>query len=364
MLTEIRPFPVGHVSNPIPSPACATVQRRAVRIRFGQRLSAMSLDSSKITVKESLIYSAGEIVFAVDTGNTVTASIVDQPGVIEVERGTTRPVLVRHGVGLIREALQVNDGVRIGVKFGHDLPHCGLGSSSAVIAATAIALNELYGCPLSDATLARYLAQNHGEEIRGDDSQLVPVQCLGGSGIANLVPGALTVLAGETTLIGSMTIPDGLHAVLAVPEDLPKHGMDALALIQAERDQAAGFEETGRKYAQRVAFDLVHDGLPRMAHGDLSGIGRIVFRHRFEMGSIRNCSFIHPRLLEIADGVRPIWERHLAPVLGLSSVGPAFYAITSEVAACRQIFEANRLRCFVAPLFNTRYQVVEACDIG
>ncbi len=352
-------FPIGVAQQPISVPGPNEACCRKVQIYFGQRVSSMSLDSRKIVPREGTIYTAGEIVVAIDTGVTVEAALLDEPGRIEIIDGAaSRPLLMRHAVGLMRAALSVDDGLRLQLDVRRHLPHCGLGSSSLAVAAVAIAINELYGRPIPDDVLARYLAQNHGEEIAGDERRLLPVQCLGGSGVANLFPGALQVLAGQTTVIGTMHIPDTYRAVIGVPADRHAPVLDAAALMEAEAEQAAGFAETGRLHAAQVAYDLVHEGLPGMVRGDLAGIGKIVFNHRFLWGSIRNCRFSHPRLLEIADGVRHLWEDRTAPILGLSSAGPAFYAVTEQVETCRHVFENQGLETFTCPLFNDRYRVL------
>jgi hypothetical protein len=62
-------------------------------------------------------------------------------------------------------------------------------------------------------------------------------------------------------------------------------------------------------------------------------------------------------LLEIAAGVRHLWEEGTAPILGLSSAGPAFYAITEHTAPCIHAFERQGLETFTVPLFNGTYRV-------
>ena len=49
--------------------------------------------------------------------------------------------------------------------------------------------------------LIKYLAQNHGEEIDGEDFYLNPVQCIGGSAAAGIYKAGLILLAGESSPI-------------------------------------------------------------------------------------------------------------------------------------------------------------------
>lgn len=316
----------------------------------------MAIDPSRITSNNNMVFTPGEIVFAISVLRFVTATIVEQPGVTIIGERVRRSVLVRHAVALMRNALGVREGLYIEIDTPLELPHCGLGSSSGLIGAVAAAINELYGCPLSDDVLIRYLAQNHGEETEGDQEHLIPVQCIGGSAAAGLHTGGLLVLTGESTVIASMDVDPKYRVVIGVPTD--SVARDAAALMELEIQQFPRFLETGQRYGPQIAFAILHFGLPAMVRGDLGPIGDIVYEYRFNMGSIENCSFVHPCLLKIAARVRTLKDRGLAAVLSLSSVGPAFFAVTTNIDECKQEFAASGMRCFEVTVYNSRYRVV------
>jgi predicted sugar kinase len=352
---DFEPFSVGTVLNPLVAPTAGPACK-SVCLEFPSRLCSMSLDSSGLSTDNRGVYRAGEILFAVNLCRCVTVTLLGETDRVNIHGDVGRPVLVRHAVGLMRQSLGVRDGLSVEVRAPVELKHCGLGSSSATIAAVAAAINELYGCPLSDQALARYLAQNHGEEIDGDDDHLVPVQCIGGSGVAGLYHGGLLVIAGECTVIGALEVPPAYRIVLAVPHDLRE--ADAATLMREEQDRLPRFAASGETHAYQVAYELLHQVLPAMVRGDLGAAGDLIYRHRFQRGSIENCSFMHPRMLAIGRKARTLKERGVAPVVSVSSVGPAFFAVTTDPQECCRLFTECDMRCMELSPYNTRYRVL------
>ena len=131
----------------------------------------------------------------------------------------------------MRKALGVNDGLYIEVKNQEELKHRGLGSSSSLIAGVAVAINELYGNPIKLDLLAKYVAQNHGEEISGNDNELIPVQCIGGSAIGGFFNGGLKIITGETCLIKSMYVPKKYKVVIGFPKDFKERDSKTMICI-------------------------------------------------------------------------------------------------------------------------------------
>lgn len=345
------------ILNPYRGPTAVEPVVQRVRVRTPSRLSCGSLDPRGITVERGGIYTAGEIVLSIDAARFATVEAHDVPGEVVLHEDLGRPSLVRRGEALMRAALGYQCGRRIDVGAALEIPHCGLGTSNALVGSVAIAINELFGNPIAPPALARYIAQNHGEELEGNDEWLQPVQCLGGYGVAALNQGGLFVLAGETTVIGAMDISEDFQVVLGVPRD--RLARDAATMMAIERQSFGGFAETGAKHADQIAYRLIHDVLPGMREGDLDPAGSLVFDYRFDMGSIQNCSFSHPRLNEIAASIRRLFEDGHATMLGLSSAGPGFYAVTREPDVCTAAFQAENMDCWRVGVHNETYRVDE-----
>lgn len=353
------PVRVGSVRGAVPSvPPVAGVEGR-VRLRYPNRLNAMALDPSKV-LPGAGSYPAGELVFVTDLFTSVEIQGTASGDGVEITADSARPVLGRHAALLMRQVLGLTGGMRITIRSHPLPPHVGLGSSSAVLAAVAAAINELCGRPLDHRTLMRLLVDNHGEEIDGNDDEIMPVQCIGGSAAAGLVPGAIQVVSGNAVALLAAPAPAGHTIVLAVPPDL--RSWDASESLRAEAENFDGFLETGRRYAPQIAYRLLHECWPDLVTGTPGTLGQLVFDYRFEMGSIRNCAFSHPRLLEYAAQVRQLFESGQAAVLSLSSVGPLFFALTEQPDAVAAGFEAAGLTTFRAMPWDQGY-LIDECTV-
>src|SRR6266403_2989788 len=178
-------FPVGKILNPITAavPNSAPIFRN-IQLKYPARLNAMALDPSKINVNANGIYTPGEVIFSIGLYKVVSLKLRADNN-INITEMSPRPQLIRHAALIMRSALGTPCGFDIDVQTD-DLKHCGLGSSSGLIAAVATTINELFGNPIERNVLITYLAQNHGEEIDGDDFNLQHVQCIGGAAAAGL----------------------------------------------------------------------------------------------------------------------------------------------------------------------------------
>jgi len=315
----------------------------------------MALDPSKIDFQDDGLYSAGQIDFKVDTFRRVTVCVLENVPDAIVSSDTKRPSLVRHAGELMRAALGNKDGLSIDVAADVELRHCGLGSSSNTIAAIGYAINELYGNPLDKMQLASYLARNHGEEIDESPGLLSPVQCIGGSALAGIVDGGVFVVAGAQKVIAQRDVPATYEIIVGIPSGF-KHP-DANFLLEEEARNMSKFILTGEKYGPTIAYRLIHECLPELTTGNLNPLGELIFDYRFRMGSIQNCSFVYPPMVEIAKELESLKQNGDALILSLSSVGPGFFAVTDRPSACIEKFTSLGLVVHRLRPYNGQYQV-------
>lgn len=348
---DFENFEVGTVFNDCVVTGVPKLQVPEITIDYPSRLEAMALDPGQIAENNNLVYRAGQIDVTVPLFKRVHVETGGDD--IEVSGSTPRPALVRHAALIMKRALNIEDGLKIDVSDEFNLRHCGLGSSSSLIAGVASAINEMHGRPVRPLDLVRYLAQNHGEEIDGDENKLVPVQCIGGSAVCGNFDGGLIVLSGEATPIAQIDVPNDMSVVIGVPEDF-EHP-DSQNLMQAEIDNMDGFRKTGTDYGQEIAYRLVHEALPGLINGDFKPTGDLIFDYRWNMGSIQNCSFVFPRMLEIADDLRTFRAEGDCDILSLSSVGPGFFAVTRNPVEAKQAFERNRMTTIETNVHNGAY---------
>lgn len=330
-------------------------QYKKVVLRYPSRLNAMAIDPSKIRINRLGIYTPGEILFPIQIFKKVGIEIRTDHRIL-IHTKSLRTHLILHAARLMQKALKVRRGFNITVEMEREMRHCGLGSSSGLMAAVAASINELYGNPISAHDLIKYLAQNHGEEIDGDEKNLQRVQCIGGSAAAGLVHGGMITLAGVGVPVATMRIAKDRKVVIGIPRDFI--APDAKTLMRKERQHMSAFVKTGKKYGATIAYHILHTTLPAMREGNLKVASRIIFTYRFKYGSIKNCSFVYPRMNQIAQSIQGLFTREDVDTLSLSSVGPAFFAITTNQTQCRTAFEKAGMRVFVTKINNDGYKVL------
>lgn len=348
---------LGEVRNPLDGPALLVghwPKYRQVIVEFPSRLDCMSLDPSLLDVNDRSVYTAGQLDFSVAIFRSVKLSARNDKQIVVTPKSGRYPLVI-HAAMLMQKALSLNIGFNIEYNEEGSLRHSGLGSSSALISAVAVAINELYGNPISLPALVKYLAQNHGEEIDNDPEHLVPVQSLGGSAACGTHDGGLLVIAGESRVIAKMEIPETYSVVLGVPEKFKSP--DSEELLRLEIDHMKGFTQSGNNFGKEIAYRFLHETLPAIAEGNLRKIGELIFDYRFNMGSIKNCSFVYPPIVEMANKLKPLFEEEHADILSMSSVGPGMFVITNEPEYCLQRFKEAGFKTSQVKVFNQQYKL-------
>lgn len=355
--TDFKPYKVGTVFNPIASniSGLKPIHQKVV-IKYPSRLNAMAIDPSKIAANQNLVYTPGEVVFSVKIYKKIEVRISGTKQLRLSER-TQRKSLVRHAFLLMRKALCFQGGFWIDIDNRNEIRHAGLGSSGSLIAGVAAAINELYGKPIDKRLLVRYLAQNHGEEIEGDKEMINPVQCIGGSAASGIFGGGMLLLAGESCVIKTMKIDESYSVIIGIPKDFVPP--DSKKALEQELENIEGFIKCGRKYGPQIAYNVFHRMLPAMVEGNLKVIGDVIYDYRFNMGSIKNCSFLYPKLPELTQRLAYLKHQGVADVLAISSVGPGIFAITKKPSTCLKAFKKADLNTFVTTIENSGYRVLQ-----
>lgn len=166
------------------------------------------------------------------------------------------------------------------------------------------------------------------------------------------------MIAGKATPIAKMKYE--AEVLIAIPNDFKTKNADEL--MRLEEENLWKFKETGEKYSEKIAYDLLHKALPGMCNGDITELAKVVFDYRFNMGSIENCSFVYEKMIEQANILRKLYENGKCELLTLSSVGPAFLAIVKndkQKQACKKLMEQIGMNVIETSICNTTYQVIQ-----
>ena len=331
-------------------------------LKYPCRLDAMAINPAAVCYNDSMVFTPGEVVISTKKYIMVTIKKIDCKNDLTISKTTKRKVLVKHAFYLMKNVLKFNESFYIDVNDNGIPKHCGFGSSSSTIAAVASAINELYGCPISNNDLIKYLASNHGEEISdSDENNLKMVQCIGGGATNGLVESGLIIIAGKATTIAKMNY-DG-KIVIGIPKDFELK--DANYLMEKEEANLYKFKKTGELYSEKIAYNILHKALPGIVNGSIKELADIVFDYRFNMGSINNCSFVYPKMIEQGKKIRKLYENNNCEFLSLSSVGPAYFAIVKDddqLNKCTSVFNDLNMNVMITEVNNDTYIVNDIDD--
>lgn len=331
--------------------------RESLILKYPCRLDAMAINPAAVCYNDKMIFTPGEVVISTKKYIIVTIKKIYNEEELVISKSTRRKVLIKRAYSLIKSVLKFDDSFYIDVNDDGIPKHCGFGSSSSTIAAVAAAINELYGCPISNEDLIKYLAANHGEEISDlDEDNLKMVQCIGGGATNGLVSSGIVIIAGQATSIAKMNYEGKI--IIGIPKDFKVQ--DADYLMQEEEKNLYKFKKTGDLYAEKIAYNLLHKALPGMINGSIKELADVVFDYRFNMGSIENCSFVYDKMVQQAEVLRKLYENDCCEFLSLSSVGPAYFAIVKnedQLNKCKNTFESLNMDIMFTEINNNTYVI-------
>ena len=355
-------FRAGTVLNAIEGTVKTKVNPRLKEIElfYPCRLDAMAINPAGVVYNEQLKFTPGEVAISIALGIYVRIKVLSDNGDnILISETSKRKVLISHACRIMFKALNVFPSIEVDVRDDNVLKHCGFGSSTATISAVAVAINEIYGKPISTQLLARYLANNHGEEICDSNEEfLKSVQSIGGSACSGMNNGGIFVIAGNATVIAKMKYK--ADVLIAIPKDFKEK--DASLLMDLEEQNLWKFKKTGDLYKDSIAYFILHKALPDMINQDLTGLSNIVFDYRFNMGSIENCDFTYEGLGQLANSIKSLYLDKHCNMLSLSSVGPAFFVVTKnkkDKDYCIKYLKSKNFNIRETHIFNTKYKIIE-----
>lgn len=321
------------------------------------RLDAMAINPAAVCYNEDMIFTPGEVVISTKKYIRVRIKRIEGLNKLIISDKTARKVLVKHAYYLIKEVLKFNDSFEIEVIDDGIPKHCGFGSSSSTIAAVSASINEMYGCPIPNKDLIKYLASNHGEEVNDlDEENLKMVQCIGGGATNGLTKEGVLIIAGQATCIAKMYYEGDI--LIGIPHDFKIK--DADFLMAEEEKNLWKFKRTGEKYSKDIAYNLLHKALPDMVNNSIKELANVVYEYRFNMGSNENCSFVYDGLVELGNNLRNLYENNDCEFLALSSVGPAFFVIVNnekQKEKCKKRMEELSLDIIETSICNDTYKV-------
>ena len=286
------------------------------------------------------VYTAGELAFSTKAYTISKLKVTDDHSEVRVFGDRARKNIALHIALLFKKVLSIKNGLEIHASNLHPYTHCGFGSSAAIQTATALAINTAFGNPIDGKEIVKFLSQNYGEEIKGDN-KLIHIQSNGG-GPAVALKGGMVAIAGEGVIIKQNAYPSGYSFVFGIPKSYVK--ADALQMFKKELSVLPLFKKTSKEYAQDASYLILHHLLPAMEEGRLKDIGDVIEKYRFDYGSLYNTGKVWPEMFELMHQLKPYRKKLGIEILSTSSVGPAIYALTTNPSKAEELFKRHGLR--------------------
>ena len=365
MVDRFPVFEAGHIFSECPNKIEKKLELKydKIKLEYPCRIDAMAIDPSAVCYNKDLIFTPGEVVISINRKIKVSIEVISENGgLIEISERTKRKVLIKHAYKIMCKTLKVEPSIKIDVDASEIIKHCGFGSSSSTIAAVSAALNELYDCPISNKNLIKFLASNHGEEVDDQNEEMLKmVQCIGGGATNGLTEEGIIIIAGRATTIAKLKYQSDV--LIGIPKNFTTKSADEL--MNLEEENLWKFKETGDKYSEKIAYELLHKALPDICNGNIRELSKVVFNYRFNMGSIENCSFVYNRMNEIASKIRILYENDNCELLTLSSVGPAFAVLVKDdkqKVICKELMEKLDMNIIETSVCNNTYSITETIE--
>jgi len=333
-------------------------------LNFPTRLAPMSIDDTIFSTNSKRIYSAGGIVVSIDNPIKIILELLnDKNGILHLDKNTRNPAIINHGYRIMCKLLNVSPSLSIYIDDSKVPRHSGFASNGASLGAVCSSINELFGTPIRNKDLLRFLATNYGEQYNvGDSEFLYKNICVGGCLATGLYKDGIQVLTGHT-LAGSTKYYG--TAIIAIPFDYKPISSNAfLNLEQIAVKNLIDFPN--EDYKRYITSNFKHIALPKLASSDISGISNIIFGDRFnDEGGLSIKKFvskIFPRSTQIAEKVRSLYDNDKphCDMLGTSSLSPTFFALTSNKVdenICIKRFKEQNMAVYVCPICNDTYSV-------
>jgi len=336
-----------------------------INLNFPTRLAPMSIDDTVLSINNKHTYSAGGIVVSIDNPIKISTKYLDDKnGVLYIDKETKNPAVINHGYRIMCKVLNISPSLSISIDDSKVPRHSGFASNGASLGAVCSSINELYGNPIQNIDLLRFLVTNYGEQYDEGDSEILSKNiCVGGCLSTGFYKDGIQVLSPEYDLVGSVEYNGS--AIIGIPIDykpIPSKVFTDLEQTTVKNLCDAPNEE----YKRYVNTKLEQVALPKLTSKDISGISDVVFEDRFnDKGGLSINKFISkifPRSVQIAEKVRVLFDndRPNCDMLGISSLSPTFFALTSNKVdenVCIKKFEEQNMNVFVYSICNNTYSI-------
>jgi len=287
----------------------------SLSVKFPGRIHITPIDCNRFDFGKP---GGGGMGFAVELNNELHIKLSKRDTV--VSEAIYQPLL-NHYLALLKRLFMFDGGLEVKSQISNLMrQHFGLGSSVAIATACMQGINALFGSPLSHEDIRQLIATNFVEVCEGRLARGLET----GVGTYVILNGGFAIIADEIVPLYSNNILNGVPVILVSP-----------AIQRPETDKPESLDMLQRSllldssYRYTRIYRIVMDIVPALNRHDLKAVGDVVWDFQF--------SGTHQSMIQAyQDGgieiirTMTLLRRAGGMIVGMSSVGPAIYAICED----------------------------------
>lgn len=329
--------PGDNIETPVIIGGCKPAMTRTSVI-FPGRIHMTPIDCNRFDFG---IPGGGGYGFAIDMPNRVDVAVAAQDSVDGPEQQTA---LALHFVQVMRRALGCDVPLHIAVQLDPRMgQHFGLGSSAVLSCGLVWAINTLFGEPLTrqqcrDIVTANFVEGCQGRLARGLDT---------GVGTYVALHGGLVVVGDSACVAFATPVPEQFKVVVVdcgarrPDTDVP----ESMEMLQRSR-------ELDSYYRYYMCYSILMDILPALHAGDWKRFGKLNWEFQFAGTHLSMLQGYYDQGIGLMTAMRDLRDAGAA-VVGMSSVGPALYALTDDAQPIVDACQQRGYTCWVTQASNT-----------
>ena len=320
-MSEVIAFEPGSDIRSLSLQRSANLIYNEVVLNFPSRIHCSPIDCNRFNFGKP---GGGGIGFAIDLPNQITIARSNRNSIKcnDMARGP----IVEHYVKVIKALLSSDECFKIDLKISELMhQHFGLGSSVSIACGVVFGLNKLFDTPFTITDMRRIIADNFVEEFKGKVSRGLET----GVGTSVVLKGGISVIANEIVEILNQSFPENYSVFLIDP-----HTTRPNADEPESQDMLARTFFLDNSYRYTKAYDILMDIVPALEVKDMRRFGEYIWNIQFSgthLSMIQSYEQFGKKIYDVL-----FFLRHIGTdVCGLSSVGPAIYAICTRGKASK-----------------------------
>ncbi len=289
-----------------------TISSSPVRVRAPGRIHLTVLDMNRFAPGHP---GGGGIGFAISV--YAEAEVRCIPSGYEIRY--SRSAIVEHFLRIFSETVGYMGGFSV-TATDHDYKHVGLGSTSTIMIALAMAVNRCLGDPLTTDQLRMLIGHNYVEEMEGG---MIAYGFETGVGPAVSCHGGMAIMGDDLSVIYQQPFGERYHVHIVIPPSgISSAGEEEFSLLMTKA-RTLDYRDREQK-----AYCVLMDFIPALQQKNIRRMGDIMWEIEFR-GSKR--AEVEHHSFELYQYMHRLRKADLEFV-GMSSVGPSIAVITEKSA--------------------------------